>query len=84
MAHRVRPVQGNKKAGLAAGFFDLDITATGRYERTASTVMPAAVRLLMGITSFTLLGVVVSESAGSDSQPWSYPTMPPIRRQPTV
>ncbi len=39
------------------GLSVLDTTAVLRYERTTSTAMPSDVRLLMGITSFTLLGV---------------------------
>jgi hypothetical protein len=56
MSYRCAAFQGNKKAGQAAGLSDLDITAVMRYERTTSTVMPSVVRLLMGITSFTLHG----------------------------
>ena len=34
----------------------LGITASSRYARDPSTVMPSDARLLMGITSFTLYG----------------------------
>jgi len=46
-----------KPAPFEAGLSVLDITAVPRYARATSTVMPSDVRLLMGITSFTLNGL---------------------------
>jgi hypothetical protein len=52
--HRARQ---QKDRPSRAGLFVLDITAVPRYARANSTATPSDVRLLMGITSFTLLGV---------------------------
>jgi len=46
-----------KGRSQGTGLSVLGITVVPRYERATSTVMPSDVRLLMGITSFTLIGL---------------------------
>ena len=50
------PIPDSKKAGPKADLLVLDTTAVVRYARIDSTAMPSDDSLLMGITSFTLVG----------------------------